>query len=285
MNLQEYIKLRKLKNLKYNLKNYAQNQKTLCIITDAEYPECETYMKSKKMIGADMYVNTDVAVVANKAEIARALDYAKRFGWATILQLPCRPELVDYYKSKRPESDVDGFFTAGELYKGEDTILPATPKGIMDYLKDEEQLDLRGKTVVILGRGELVGKPLAVMMINEGATVAVFNSKSDLEAKRAMLALADVVILATGVKGSAKLSEINKDAIIFNVGTIFDNVGKLTTELEVDCELGARYTPRIKGVGPLTCIALFENVMKKLGGNKNVLKTKVYGRQFGELDK
>lgn len=117
--------------------------------------------------------------------------------------------------------------------------------------------------MVILGRGELVGKPLATLMINKGASVIVLNSKSNKQVREQILKLADVVICATGIKGSAKVSELalDKEVLVYNVGTCFEN-GKLTTELEIDEDrVNVKYTDRIKAVGVCTVLELMDNVV------------------------
>lgn len=241
---------------------------SLFIITDGVDEKCKTYMKSKlnysKKIGIDVYIK----VVNSVEELSAILEYAFYEGIPTILQLPCDKALVDYYNNHSIAKihDIDGFFSYQNISEGEYDIAPATPKGCLKYILDSEglNLNLRNKSVVIVGRGKLVGYPLAMMCMNEGATVTVINTKTEKSLRESVLRKADIVILATGHKGSVKIWELSehKPVYVLNVGTCFDDKGKLTTELEIDYDRdNIFYTDRIGAIGVLTVMSLMENVV------------------------
>lgn len=258
---QEFEKERLKKNVA-SLKNLGITTK-LIILTDDEDKRTQSYMKSKLAMADELGIKALKCVVKNETEAIKAILNAIFDKTPIICQLPINKNILDLYNSKLELlSDVDGFNSLDYIFKDNYSNIPATPKGIMRHLS-YIKYNLRGKTVVILGRGELVGKPLATLMINKGASVIVLNSKSNKQVREQILKLADVVICATGIKGSAKISELSsdKEVLVYNVGTCFEN-GKLTTELEIDEDkVNVKYTDRIKAVGVCTVLELMDNVV------------------------
>ena len=232
---------------------------TLKIITDGEDKRTETYMKSKLKLAKELGLVAEKIVVNSIEELDEAMSKDSR----CICQLPIKKELENYYMANIKQAiDVDGFADYDNVFNDSYHIIPATPKGIMEHI---EFLDynLRGKNVVILGRGNLVGKPLSILMMNKGATVSVLNSKTDEQLRKTLLLTADIVVCATGVIGSVKASELSNDkqVLVYNVGTCFKD-GKLTTELEVDIDKeNIYYTDRIGAVGVCTVLGLMDNVI------------------------
>ncbi|MGL6167423.1 MAG: tetrahydrofolate dehydrogenase/cyclohydrolase catalytic domain-containing protein [Fusobacteriaceae bacterium] len=248
------------------LKEERRIKPKLCIITDGVDERCKTYMRSKLKHGEMIGVEVVVEVVKDVKGLIAVIKKCGAENTPTILQLPIDKNLEEVYNDVRSRLDVDGFFSYQELIERDWDNAPCTPKGVMNFIESSYGLDLdcRNKSVVIVGRGALVGMPLAIMCMQTFGTVTVLTSKSDRYTKREALRSADVVILASGVKGSVKMSEMRKDKNVFviNVGTMFDEQGKLTTELEVDTERdNVFYTPRIGGVGILTVLSLMENVI------------------------
>lgn len=245
------------------------DRKELWILTDGVDSQCKSYMRSKVNVGAELGIETKVITINSEMEFDEVIYDAILTKTPIILQLPINKKYEEKYnkiKNLVKPIDVDGFFRFQEVSEGDYSIAPATPKGILNYIKDEKGLnvDLRGKTVTIVGRGNLVGKPLAMMLINEGATVISLNSKTDKDFRTDALVHSDIVVLATGIKGSVKTSELPNTVKVINVGTCFDENNRLTTELDIDSHMkcdSIDYTPRIKGVGILTVLTLFENVV------------------------
>lgn len=236
------------------------------ILTDGVDDRCKTYMKSKLNYGEKVGIDVQVKVVTNIVELDKILKECIKEKIPVIMQLPIKKELEDYYNSYEEikNFDIDGFFSYQKLVERDWDNAPCTPKGVMNFILDSNGLDLdcRKKHLVVAGRGNLCGMPISIMGMQEFGTVTVLTSKTNKYTKLQALKTADVVVLATGVKGSVKMSELPKDKNIFvmNVGTMFDEHGKLTTELEIDCEReNVWYTPRIGGVGVLTVLTLMEN--------------------------
>jgi methylenetetrahydrofolate dehydrogenase (NADP+)/methenyltetrahydrofolate cyclohydrolase len=163
------------------------------------------------------------------------------------LPLPKHIDVKQVQKSIPPENDVDGFLNESEFE-------PATPKGIMDYLRYCE-FDLCGKNVVILGRSDIVGKPLARMMTDADATVTLCHSKSRIWD---FMDSADLVVSAVGKAGFLNCYPIYVPVI--DVGINFDENGKMVGDV-VNGE-GRDVTPVPGGVGLLTRCALLDNVIR-----------------------
>ena len=160
-----------------------------------------------------------------------------------------------------PEKDVDGFnpVNLGKLMRGEDCLESCTPKGMMDYI-DYLGIDLKGKNVCVVGRSNIVGKPIANMMINKGATVTVCNSNT--QNLIDYTSCADIVVTAIGKPKYFTKDYFTSRALILDVGINFLD-GKMCGDCDYDdlvdmCDI----TPVPRGCGQLTLIALMKNVIK-----------------------
>lgn len=241
-------------------------QPTLFIITDGKDKKCESYMKSKCKIGEELGIHIIIKKVTDKNEMLKVLKESKTNKIPTICQLPIDKDL-EYIYLKNNKYDVDGLTM--RMY--EETVdvnyYPATSQGIVYHLSSlYKPNEIRNKYITIIGRGRLVGLPLSQMLISKfGCTVAVINSKTNEEVRKLALKQSDIIVLATGVKGSVKMSELSetKQQLIYNVGTCFDGNGKLTTELDInENKDNILYTDRIKAVGISTVLGLMKNVIK-----------------------
>ena len=268
LNIENYIN-NKLEILKEKYKTI--NNPTLYIFTDDQNGTTASYKKSKINLGNKLGINVIISVINSIEELKVQLLKVEQENAGCILQLPFQNKnIVDYYLAYKSSRDVDGFFRMQELFDKNYTISPCTPKGMYEYLLDNYN-NLRGKYAVLVGRGNLTNKPFATMLINEGVTTSVIDSKTPISIKKDMLKKADIVVCSTGKKGSVKSSELAdfKDVLVFNCGIVFDNDGKLDTELEIDINKNnIHYTPRIKGVGILTTYTLFNNLYNLLSGDK-----------------
>ena len=181
-----------------------------------------------------------------------------------IVQLPV-PYISDDLISTLivPHKDVDGFnpYNLGQLVRGNQLFTSCTPKGIMDFIS-YNKIEVEGKNVCIVGRSNIVGKPLANLMTNAGATVIHCNSKTkDL---KTMTNLADIVICAIGKPKFFGKDYFNKNSIVIDVGINFDENGKLCGDVDFEDVKGhvEAITPVPGGVGPLTVLSLMSNTIK-----------------------
>ncbi len=238
----------------------------LWIITDGKDERCKTYMKSKLNIAKEIGIEADVKYVSNYKELDILVNEAYLYDIPIILQLPIDSELENYYKKlplRYKKLDIDGFFSYQDLMEGDWSNAPCTAKGVANYILDTFET-IRGKLVVLVGYGKLTNKPLSTMLLDRGATCVVVNSSTPKIFKAIILEQADIVVCASGLKGSVKVSDLSsdKEVLCVNVGTMFDENGKLTTELEIDKEKdNVVYTPRVGGTGLLTTTNLMLNVL------------------------
>ena len=258
MTIKEYIKARK-EEIKAEVSKMAKKP-SLVIIQLNEDEASKAYVKGKLKDAAELGIDAKLlkfpAEMSEKAllkEIAKLNKNKKVDGF--IVQMPL-PKQIDEEKVKvavAPEKDVDGFHPMSELN-------PCTPQGIMNYLKHEGTAFL-GKNAVVIGRSNIVGKPMAKMLLKESCNVTVLHSKTSKEDMARYLKNADIVVVAVGRKHLiSKEFEFKKSAILVDVGINRDEEG-----LHGDIEPGlpvAFQTPVPGGVGLLTRLALLENLLK-----------------------
>lgn len=179
------------------------------------------------------------------------------------LPLPIHINTENILNSIVPHKDVDGFHpdNVAKLWLGHDCIKPCTPQGIIDLL-DYGNIDLRGKHVVVLGRSNIVGLPVAKMCLDRNATVTVCHSKTaDL---KEVTRTADILIVAIGKPKFINNSHLKPGAVVIDVGINRDENGKLCGDVDFDSiALKASYaTPVPGGVGPMTIACLLKNTLK-----------------------
>jgi methylenetetrahydrofolate dehydrogenase (NADP+) / methenyltetrahydrofolate cyclohydrolase len=181
-----------------------------------------------------------------------------------LVQLPL-PEHMDeptVLQAVDPEKDVDGFhvLNAGRLYLGEPGLTPATPSGVMVMLA-EYGVELKGKEAVVIGRSEIVGKPMAMMLLAEHATVTICHSRTadlGLHTRRA-----DVLVAAVGRAGLVTADMVKPGAVVIDVAMNRTDEGKLVGDVD-SAALGVAglMTPVPGGVGPMTIAMLLANTLK-----------------------
>lgn len=160
-----------------------------------------------------------------------------------------------------PQKDVDGFhpFNIGKMMMGVDTFLPCTPKGIMVMLDKMGCTDLSGKKAVVIGRSNIVGKPVAQLLLKRNATVTIAHSRTaDIEQ---ICSEADVLIAAVGKPRIVKANWVKDGAVVIDVGVNRDENNKLCGDVDfAEVEPKCSYiTPVPKGVGPMTIAMLLSN--------------------------
>lgn len=182
-----------------------------------------------------------------------------------LVQLPL-PKHIDEKKICEAISirkDVDGFKpeSLGKMMLGdEDGFVSCTPQGIM-YLIESLNMDLNGKNVVVVGRSNIVGKPVASLLINKGATTTICNSKTrDLEG---ILKRADIIVIAIGKAKFLKKEMVKDGAVVIDVG-INRVEGKITGDADFEnvSKVASHITPVPGGVGPMTIAMLLKNTVK-----------------------
>lgn len=164
-----------------------------------------------------------------------------------------------------PMKDVDGFHpvNVGKMVIGEDTFLPCTPAGIIEMIK-RSGFDIAGKECVVIGRSNIVGKPMALLMLKENATVTITHSKTkDL---KEVVKRADIVVAAIGVAKFVTKDFVKEGAIVIDVGMDRDENDKLCGDVDFDgvSEIAEAITPVPGGVGPMTVTMLLVNCLRSV---------------------
>ena len=194
-----------------------------------------------------------------------------------LIQLPL-PAHIDETKLLElvaPEKDVDGFhpFNVGRLTTGLDGFVPCTPLGVMKLLA-EYDIDVKGKNCVVVGASNIVGKPMASLLLNADATVEVCHIFTD-DLKKHTLA-ADMIFVGVGVIDLIKEDMVKDDAIIVDIGINRAESGKLVGDVDFTnvSEKCSYITPVPGGVGPMTIAMLLANTLKAAQMNAAKLNDK-----------
>jgi methylenetetrahydrofolate dehydrogenase (NADP+) / methenyltetrahydrofolate cyclohydrolase len=180
-----------------------------------------------------------------------------------LVQTPL-PDHIDEERVMRtidPMKDVDGLhpFSAGQLYLGRQTLVPATPLGVM-HLLNEYRIPIAGSRAVVVGRSPLVGKPMALLLLQANATVTICHSRTEDLARHTLDA--DLLVAAVGVPGVITADMVKQGATVIDVGITRTEAG-LVGDVEADvAEVAAFLTPVPGGVGPMTIAALLGNAVR-----------------------
>jgi methylenetetrahydrofolate dehydrogenase (NADP+)/methenyltetrahydrofolate cyclohydrolase len=182
---------------------------------------------------------------------------------AILVQLPL-PKQIDEAKVIRalaPAKDVDGFhpINAGQLYLGEPTLVPATPRGVMAML-DEHDVELSGARAVVIGRSAIVGKPMAHLLLQQNATVTICHSRTKDLARHTLQA--DVLVAAVGVPGMVTPDMVKPGGVVIDVGINRTDDGIVGDVDPGAAEVAGYLTPVPGGVGPMTIACLLENAVR-----------------------
>ena len=262
--------------LKGNINSYVQTP-ILAVITIGDDAASEGYVKNKRKaceyVGMS-FLHLDYASCVKEEVVIKKIKQLNKDKSINgiILQLPI-PDNFNVSKiinTIDPSKDVDGLTNtqAGKLIQNEKCLMPCTPKGIMEILK-EYKIELEGKHVVIVGRSILVGKPLMLECINKNATVTMCHSKTkDL---KSYTKDADILIVAAGKKHLIDKTMIKKGSIIIDVGINREN-GKLFGDVNPNVEEVCGYlTPVPGGVGPMTVAMLLKNTFEAYKNQNGII--------------
>ena len=195
--------------------------------------------------------------------ITRMNENPKLDGILVQLPLPKHIDTTVVLEAINPLKDVDGFhpYNVGRMVSNLDAFLPATPFGVMRMFQ-EYGIELSGKNVVVIGSSDIVGKPMASLLINAKATVTVCNSRTK-DLKAHTLA-ADIVVIAVGVPFLLKADMVKDGAVVIDVGINRLETGKLVGDADFESlkDKCSHLTPVPGGVGPMTIGMLLKNTIK-----------------------
>ena len=242
----------------------------LCVIIVGENPASQVYVRNK--VKAAAYTGMESRLIELPSSVSEETLLGKIAELisdpsvdAILVQLPL-PKHIDEEKviyAVAPEKDVDGFHPSNVslLWLGKECIVPCTPAGVMRLI-DSTGVDICGKTAVVVGRSNIVGKPVAKLLLDRNATVVIAHSRTaDLGA---VTRQADILVAAVGKPGLIKGEMVRPGAIVIDVGINRTEDGKLCGDVDfASCSEKASWiTPVPGGVGPMTIAMLMKNTIR-----------------------
>lgn len=255
----------------------ADNVPGLAVILVGEDPASQIYVRNKARQATAIGLNSSVVRLPETVSEQELLDLIEQYNqseqWHGILvQLPL-PEHISEEKvllAIDPEKDVDGFhpMNMGRLWSGNPLMIPSTPAGIMEMFR-EYNVELSGKRAVVIGRSNIVGKPMAQLLMMADATVTIAHSKT--ENLRELTKEADILVVAIGRDRMIKAEDVKKGAVVIDVGMNRDEDGKLHGDVDFDevKDVASLITPVPGGVGPMTITMLMEQTVRAASRKMN----------------
>ncbi len=248
----------------------------LAVIQVGHDPASSVYVRNKKNACAYIGIESlsyELEEDTTQQELLHLIEKLNQDGnvKGILVQLPV-PEHIDenaVIRAIRPDKDVDGFHpqSVGAMAIGQPGFLPCTPSGIIQLLK-RSGVGIEGKHCVIIGRSNIVGKPMALLMLRENATVTITHSKTlDL---KALCKSADILIAALGKPLFVTAEYVKEGAVVIDVGIHRKEDNKLCGDVDfAQVEpLASAITPVPGGVGPMTIAMLMQNCVHSIAGNE-----------------
>ncbi|MCK3941715.1 bifunctional methylenetetrahydrofolate dehydrogenase/methenyltetrahydrofolate cyclohydrolase [Streptococcus suis] len=242
----------------------------LVVILVGEDPASQVYVRNKERSALAAGFKSEVVRVPASISEEELLELIERYNqddaWHGILvQLPL-PSHISEEKvllAIDPDKDVDGFHPTnmGKFWSGHPVMIPSTPAGIMEMFK-EYQIDLEGKSALVIGRSNIVGKPMAQLLLDANATVTIAHSRTNNLVELACQA--DILVVAIGRGHFVTKEFVKPGAVVIDVGMNRDENGKLIGDVKYDevAEVASHITPVPGGVGPMTITMLMEQTFE-----------------------
>ncbi|MEM5420318.1 bifunctional methylenetetrahydrofolate dehydrogenase/methenyltetrahydrofolate cyclohydrolase FolD [Paraburkholderia sp. BR14263] len=246
------------------------HQPGLAVVLVGDNPASEVYVRNKVKACEDngLYSSYDrYPDSLSEADLLKRIDELNRDPKINgiLVQLPL-PKHIDSHKvieAIAPEKDVDGFHVAnaGALMTGQPLFRPCTPYGVMKMF-EEYEIPLEGANAVVIGRSNIVGKPMALLLLEKGATVTICHSKTRDLAKHTRDA--DIVVAAVGKRNVLSADMVKPGATVIDVGMNRDDNGKLCGDVDFAGlkDVAGFITPVPGGVGPMTITMLLVNTIE-----------------------
>jgi len=264
------------KKIRQNLKIECEELKQkgikskLAVIMVGNDPASKVYVKNKSKACEDVGIEYEEYLLEENTSQKELINLIEKLNNdktinGILLQspIPANLDINEAFKTISPEKDVDGFnaVNVGKLVLNQDTFVSCTPYGIMKMF-EEYNIDLTGKNVVILGRSNIVGKPLIHCCLNKNATVTTCHSKT--QNLKEITKKADILISAIGKANFVTADMVKENAVVIDVGINRMDDGKITGDVDFQNvkEKVEFITPVPGGVGPMTIAMLMNNVIK-----------------------
>lgn len=241
----------------------------LAVIIVGENPASRTYVNNKKKACAEAGIVSEEYALPESTTQTELLDLIDTLNkkdsiHGILCQLPLPKHLDEkaVIAAINPEKDVDAFHAVnvGHIMIGDYSFLPCTPAGIMEMLK-YYNIPVAGKECVVIGRSNIVGKPMAMLLLQQNGTVTVCHSKTVHLA--AVTARADILVAAVGIPKFVTADMVKDGAVVIDVGMDRDENGKLCGDVDFDAVApkASYITPVPGGVGPMTIATLLKNTV------------------------
>lgn len=243
----------------------------LAVVLVGDNPASQSYVRSKANACINVGMENRTITLDGNISQEELLDTVKKLnadekvdGILVQLPLPKHLDADSVIMAIDPSKDVDGLHpvNVGNLLTGRPGFVPCTPKGIMYMLKSVGLENLAGKRAVVCGRSNLVGKPVALLLQNQNATVTIVHSKTpDIES---ICSQADILVVAMGRPKMVTSSWVKEGAVVIDVGINRMENGKLCGDVDFDDvkDKVAAISPVPKGVGPMTVCMLLSNTLE-----------------------
>jgi methylenetetrahydrofolate dehydrogenase (NADP+) / methenyltetrahydrofolate cyclohydrolase len=242
----------------------------LAVVIVGDDPASKVYVRNKALACEAIGMHSEVHAMSADTSEAHLISFVRSLNanemiHGILVQLPL-PRSIDsraVIEAITPEKDVDGFHyhNVGSLVVGESAFYPCTPWGVMKML-EQEGIAVEGKHAVVVGRSTIVGKPMALLLLNAGATVTICHSKTrDLAA---MTRQADILVAAVGKARMIGADMVKPGAVVIDVGINRLPDGKLAGDVDYEAvsRVASHITPVPGGVGPMTIAMLLGNTVK-----------------------
>ena len=242
----------------------------LCVILVGDDPASHLYVGNKEkacerlgIASATVRLPADATQAQLEAEVRKANQNPAIHGVLVQLPLPRHLNGAAALSLILPEKDADGIHdvNAGKLMRGEYGAVACTPKGAL-YMLKSANIQIAGKNAVVVGRSNIVGKPMALMLLQKDATVTICHSRTaDLKAQTLQ---ADVIVAAVGKRNVLTADMVKPGAVVLDVGMNRNDEGKLCGDVDFDGvkEVAGWITPVPGGVGPMTITMLMVNTLE-----------------------
>ncbi len=248
----------------------------LAVIQVGEDPASSVYVRNKKKACEYIGITSVSYEIPEDSTQQELLDLVEKYNKdpkinGILVQLPLPPHMDEdaVIHAIDPKKDVDGFHpvSVGNMVIGNDGFLPCTPAGIIELLK-RSGVEIGGKECVVVGRSNIVGKPMSMLLLRENGTVTVCHSRT--RNLREVCSRADILVVAVGRPKFIDASYVKEGAVIIDVGIHRNENNKLCGDVDFDAvkEKTSAITPVPGGVGPMTIAMLMKNCVqsKKLFG-------------------
>lgn len=250
----------------------------LAVVIVGDNPASRVYVNNKKKACAEVgfesfeYALPESTTEAELLELVDKLNNDSRVN-GILVQLPLPRQINEtaVINAIRPEKDVDAFHpeNVGHIMIGDYSFLPCTPAGVMELIADTG-VDVCGKNCVVIGRSNIVGKPMAMLLLHKSGTVTITHSKT--KNLKEICAQADILVAAVGKAKFVTPDMVKEGAVVIDVGMNRNEAGKLCGDVDFDaCKDKAGYiTPVPGGVGPMTIAMLMRNTLTAAKQQNNV---------------